>query len=122
MQGDLDLLCRALANLLANALRHSPPEQRIELAAEAAGSELELRVVDHGEGLPAEHLDRVTERFYRVDSGRSREAGGTGLGLAIVAGIATAHGGALRLSPTAGGGLTARLVLPASASSASELL
>ncbi|MBI5834495.1 MAG: HAMP domain-containing histidine kinase [Armatimonadetes bacterium] len=114
MTGDLDLLCRALVNLVSNALRHSPEAAPIELRAASDGHSARLAVVDHGEGIAPEHLARVTERFYRVDRGRGRREGGTGLGLSIVEGIARAHGGALVLRPTPGGGLTAELQLPLS--------
>jgi two-component system, OmpR family, sensor kinase len=72
-----------------------------------------LEVADHGPGLTDEQAKQVFERFYRVDSARTREAGGgTGLGLSIVAGIAAAHGGGAEVEPTPGGGATFRVRLP----------
>ena len=71
-----------------------------------------ITVADHGPGIPEKHLSRLFERFYRVDTARSREDGGTGLGLAIVDRIVRAHGGRFDLLPREGGGLVARVSLP----------
>jgi two-component system phosphate regulon sensor histidine kinase PhoR len=68
--------------------------------------------MDQGDGIPSEHLDRIFERFYRVDAGRSRKVGGTGLGLAIVKHIAQAHGGRVTVSSTPGEGSTFSIIIP----------
>ncbi len=80
--------------------------------AEPAGPEVFIRVKDQGCGIPAEHLDRIFERFYRVDAGRSRKIGGTGLGLAIVKHIAQAHGGRVAVESAPGKGSTFSIIIP----------
>jgi two-component system, OmpR family, phosphate regulon sensor histidine kinase PhoR len=82
-------------------------------ARQAAQGRFELAVRDTGPGIAAEHLPRVTERFYRVDRSRSRETGGTGLGLAIVKHVVQRHGGELKIESTLGTGSTFTIVLPA---------
>jgi two-component system, OmpR family, sensor kinase len=77
------------------------------------GRAVEVRVRDTGEGIPAEHLPHVFDRFYRVDKARSRSAGGSGLGLSIARGIVAAHGGAIELTSTPGRGTTCMVTLPA---------
>ena len=89
--GDFDRLRRVLVNLVDNAIKYNKPGGTVRLQAEARSGEVEIRVVDDGIGIPAEHLSRLTERFYRVDKSRSRNQGGTGLGLAIVKHILAAH-------------------------------
>ncbi len=93
---DPDRIGEVLANLLDNALRHTPAGGRVELAASRHGGSVELAVADSGEGIALEHLERVFERFYRVDSARSRASGGSGIGLAITRAIVEAHGGRIR--------------------------
>jgi two-component system sensor histidine kinase BaeS len=90
---DPERIAEVLANLLANALRHTPRDEGVHVCARQRDEILELTIADTGEGIPAEHLDRVFERFYRVDPARSRSSGGTGIGLAIVRAIVEAHGG-----------------------------
>lgn len=100
-----------LINLVENALRYTSRGRiAIETSPEAAG--VVLSVSDTGSGIPPEHLPRIFERFYRVDSGRSREAGGTGLGLAIVKHLVDAHGGWVDARSTLGAGTTIRLFFP----------
>jgi signal transduction histidine kinase len=111
--GDADHLSRLLANLLENALRHTPAGGEITLAATREQDWVVLTVADTGEGIPVEHLPHVCERFYRVDSARSRHDGGTGLGLAICRSIVEAHGGSLLLDSVVGQGTTVRVMLPA---------
>jgi two-component system phosphate regulon sensor histidine kinase PhoR len=81
--------------------------------AREAGGRFELSVRDSGPGIAAEHLPRITERFYRVDRSRSRETGGTGLGLAIVKHVVQRHGGELKIESVPGTGSTFTIVLPA---------
>ncbi|HSI98573.1 MAG TPA: ATP-binding protein, partial [Gaiellaceae bacterium] len=90
---DRDRMGEVLANLLDNALRHTPPGGRVEVCAELREGEIQLAVSDTGEGIEPEHLSRVFERFYRVDSGRVRARGGTGIGLAVARALVEAHGG-----------------------------
>ena len=103
-----------LANLLTNALRHTPsPAGIVKVSARRHDARIEIAVADNGEGIAPEHLDRVFERFYRVDPARSRASGGTGIGLAIVRAIVEAHGGtATATSPGIGRGTTITLLLP----------
>jgi len=98
------LLEQALVNLIDNAIKYSGPGGMVHIEAEQVGAEVVLRVKDQGQGIPPEHLDRIFERFYRVDPSRDRKAGGTGLGLAIVKHIAQAHGGKVTAASTPGEG------------------
>lgn len=115
--GDEDRLRQVLANLLGNVRVHAGPGTPVEVRLRRDGEAVELRVVDHGPGIDPAHGERVFDRFYRADPGRSRERGGTGLGLSIVASIAHAHHGRLWHEPTPGGGATFVLRLPFTASS-----
>jgi signal transduction histidine kinase len=92
-QVDAARLSQVLHNLLANALRHTPPGGTITLRAEAGTEAVCLTVADSGEGIPAEHLPHIFDRFYRTDPARSRDQGGAGLGLAIARAIVEAHAG-----------------------------
>lgn len=104
----------ALSNLVSNAVRYTPNGGSIEVQARLLpAGRLELAVSDTGPGIAAEHIPRLTERFYRVDRSRSRETGGTGLGLAIVKHVVQRHGGELRVESTPGAGSTFAFVLPA---------
>ena len=87
------LLEQAVINLLDNAIKYSTPGESVQVEAESVGREIMLHVKDTGIGIASRHLERLFERFYVVDKGRSRESGGTGLGLAIVKHIVQAHGG-----------------------------
>lgn len=93
---DRDRIQEVLANLLDNALRHTPEGGEVRLAARPRGDSVELAVADTGEGIAGQHLSRVFERFYRVGQGRSREQGGSGIGLAIARALVQAHGGHIR--------------------------
>jgi signal transduction histidine kinase len=106
--GKPQALKRCLTNLIANAVNFGT---RADVVTED-GTELVVRVRDHGPGLPEEELERVFEPFYRLESSRNRDSGGTGLGLSIARDIAQAHGGSLTLTNLAGGGLEATLRLP----------
>lgn len=112
--GDHPQLQQVADNLIANAVRYgcSPtaPQVLVEVAAE--GSRGLLRVTDHGDGIDAAHLPRLTERFYRVDPARSRDSGGTGLGLAIVKHIVERHRGTLDIRSTLGNGTIVEVRLP----------
>jgi two-component system, OmpR family, phosphate regulon sensor histidine kinase PhoR len=103
----------AVSNLVSNAVRYTPSGGSIEVAVREVPGGLELAVHDTGPGIAAEHLPRLTERFYRVDRSRSRETGGTGLGLAIVKHVVQRHGGELRIESTPGRGSTFTIALPA---------
>ncbi len=94
----------AIRNLLSNAVRYTPAGGRISLEWVQKNGEGAVVVADTGIGIPAEHLPRLTERFYRVDRARSRSTGGTGLGLAIVKHIANRHGAELLIESKAGKG------------------
>jgi signal transduction histidine kinase len=93
---DADRMRQVLANLVANAIRHSPEVGRVLLSARAEGSTTRLEVADEGPGIPADDLERVFERFYRSDPARSADVGGAGLGLAIARWIVELHGGTIR--------------------------
>lgn len=108
-------LLSAMSNLLSNAVRYTPAGGRIRAGWRLLeGGGAEYHVSDTGPGIAAEHIPRLTERFYRVDRSRSRETGGTGLGLAIVKHVAQRHGGQIRIESVEGRGSTFRIILPAS--------
>ena len=103
---------QALVNLLDNGIKYSDSGSRIKVKAFRENAELVIEVKDKGIGIPTEHMERIFERFYRVDRARSREAGGTGLGLAIVRHIALLHNGTAEVESHAGEGSVFRLRLP----------
>jgi len=105
---------RILANLLANAIRHTPRAGKVTIELTACEDGLELKVSDTGEGIAAEHLPRVADRFYRVDSDRNRASGGTGLGLAMVKALVEAHRGELSIQSRQGIGTTVVCRFPSS--------
>ncbi len=111
---DFDRLQQVVFNLVDNAIKYGRSGGRVALGAavDAAASRVQIWVADDGTGIPAEALDRVFERFYRVDAARSREQGGTGLGLSIVKHIVQAHGGEVRAESEPGRGATFRVTLP----------
>jgi len=111
-----------IANLLSNALRHTPQDGLITLSWKTEAGGAALAVSDTGEGISEEHLSRVTERFFRVDSGRSREDGGVGLGLAIVKHVLLHHDAQLEISSTPGAGSQFVCRFPATRLSADEPL
>jgi two-component system phosphate regulon sensor histidine kinase PhoR len=110
--GAREELGSALENLLSNAVRYTPEGGRIEVNAALDADALRLSVTDTGPGIAAEHIPRLTERFYRVDKSRSRETGGTGLGLAIVKHVLARHGGHLDIESEPMRGSTFTMVLP----------
>ncbi|GAA4518119.1 DUF4153 domain-containing protein [Nonomuraea ferruginea] len=99
---DPDLLAQVLANLLDNAVRHSPPDGTVTVTASSSGAGVCLSVADRGPGIPAPARARVFERFSRLDAGRTADGGGAGLGLAIVKEIVELHGGSIRIDDCAG--------------------
>ena len=111
--GDRAQLSQLLHNLISNAMKYGMPGTEIGVAARLLPHDMvELSVTDRGDGIAPEHLPRLTERFYRVDSGRSRAMGGTGLGLAIVKHIVQRHRGLLHLESKLGQGTIVRAELP----------
>jgi two-component system phosphate regulon sensor histidine kinase PhoR len=117
-------LAQLIQNLVDNAIKYSRPNTGVEIALTRAETPvpmvkaaphgtLRVAVKDQGEGIPREHLPRLTERFYRVDAARSRALGGTGLGLAIVKHIVNHHRGLLSIDSTLGEGSTFAVLVPA---------
>jgi two-component system phosphate regulon sensor histidine kinase PhoR len=113
LKGSLQEIRSALGNLVSNAVRYTPEGGEITLAWRERDGEGIFSVTDTGEGIAAEHIPRLTERFYRVDRSRSRETGGTGLGLAIVKHVLTRHGARLDIRSTPGKGSTFSAIFPA---------
>ena len=108
---DPDLLDQALVNLIDNAVKYTDTG-RVDVRLSAEAGEFRIAVRDTGIGIPAEHLERIFERFYVVDKSRSRKSGGTGLGLSIVKHIAERHGGRVSVESVEGKGSTFTVVLP----------
>ncbi len=121
VSGDRDGLRQVLANLLRNALVHTPPGTPIEVGVHREAGALALTVRDHGPGLPTDDGDALFERFWRAEGGRERGKGGAGLGLAIVAGIVDAHGGTVAAANADDGGAIFTVRLPAAAESQTPL-
>jgi two-component system phosphate regulon sensor histidine kinase PhoR len=112
VRGDRDELVRIAENLIENAIKYGASDKAVEVTVAPRGGDGVLVVRDHGPGIAAEHLPRLTERFYRVDAGESRAKGGTGLGLAIVKHILARHRGRLTIDSGAGQGATFSAILP----------
>ena len=110
--GDRRQLVSAIGNLVENAVKYSEVGSAVEVTAHADGEWVEFTVKDFGLGIPSRDLDRVFERFYRVDRARSRDTGGTGLGLAIVRHVANNHGGDVSVTSIEGEGSTFALKIP----------
>ncbi len=98
--GDRLMLRRALSNLLSNAIRHTPAGQGVRVRLESDAEVIRVMVENPGPAIPAEHLPRLFDRFYRVDPARRRQGEGAGLGLAIVKSIVAAHGGTIGVTST----------------------
>ncbi len=122
--GDADQLTQVFQNLIDNAIKYGRPQSKVRVTAQRAQRPspdgettalVAIAVADEGEGIPREHLPRLTERFYRVDAGRSRQLGGTGLGLAIVKHIVNRHRGALTIDSEVGRGTVFTVYLLAAA-------
>ena len=111
VRGEEDRLVQMLTNLLDNAIKYGKPGP-VTVSLTAEEGEWVLTVADRGPGIPAEHLPRLTERFYRVDTARSRSLGGTGLGLALVKHILRRHQGRLEIDSQPGAGTTVTVRLP----------
>lgn len=113
IEADPLLFRQALANLLTNAIRHSPDDGEVEIRLASKTDRVEVDVRDRGAGIEAQHLAHLFDRFYQVDAARQRGAGqGTGLGLSIVKAIVELHGGAVRIESVPGAGTTASMVFP----------
>lgn len=115
--GDRRQLVSALGNLIENAVKYSEPGGCVQLSATEQENNILISIRDFGMGIPARDIDRIFERFYRVDRARSRETGGTGLGLAIVRHVVTNHGGNVSVTSQEGEGSTFTLSLPSAAPS-----
>ena len=109
---DPDSISQVFGNLIENSLKYAAEGKRICVGARALESEAEFVIQDFGPGIASEHLDRIFERFYRVDKARSRESGGTGLGLAIVKHIVEVHGGRVWVESELGRGAAFHFTLP----------
>jgi two-component system sensor histidine kinase SenX3 len=110
--GDREQLTKALRNLIDNSISYSPPKTRVAIGVKRVDEIVEIDVTDQGIGIPSGALDRVFERFYRIDSARSRVTGGTGLGLSIVKHVVANHGGEVKVWSIEGSGSTFTLRLP----------
>lgn len=120
--GDSGLLVTAVHNLIANAIQYSPDHSRIGIGVSHSDGVVEIAVTDQGVGIPESERDRVFERFFRVDSARSRNTGGTGLGLSIVKHVVQNHGGDVRVWSHPGSGSTFTIRLPEAASTPAATL
>lgn len=118
--GDESMLAAAVHNLVANAIQHSPDGSRVGVGISRRREAVEIAVTDQGVGIPEAERDRVFERFYRVDSARSRQTGGTGLGLSIVKHVVQNHGGDVRVWSQQGRGSTFTIRIPEAAEAPGE--
>ncbi len=107
---DPGLMIQAFINILDNSFKYSPSESSVDITAELRGEQVEIAIIDHGPGIPPEDLERVFDKFYRLQ--RPNSVAGTGLGLSIVRGIIEAHGGAVNAGNSPNGGTLIRLELP----------
>jgi two-component system phosphate regulon sensor histidine kinase PhoR len=112
VMADPDAMHQVFGNLLENGLKYAKTGKRILASARLLASEVQFTIQDFGPGIASEHLERIFERFYRVDKARSRESGGTGLGLAIVKHIVLAHGGRIWAESELGNGSSFHFTLP----------
>jgi two-component system sensor histidine kinase SenX3 len=113
--GDQRQLVSAVGNLVENAVKYSEIGGLVQIRSRVVGPWIEFMVIDQGPGIPSRDLDRIFERFYRVDKARGRDTGGTGLGLSIVRHVATNHGGDVQVSSREGEGSTFVLRIPTTA-------
>lgn len=112
VHGDRGQLYAAVSNLVENAVAYSPEGSRVAVTARRADEDVRITVADHGIGIPETEIERIFERFYRVDPARARATGGTGLGLSIVKHVAASNGGTVEVWSEPGEGSTFTLVLP----------
>lgn len=112
IRGDARRLAEVLQNILDNAVQYTPAGGKIAIHAGVENQQVKIGVVDTGIGIPRDDLERIFERFYRVDAARSREAGGTGLGLSIAKHLVEAHGGRIEVESEVGQGSTFSIILP----------
>lgn len=112
IETDRDKLQQILINLLSNAINYTPVDGKVEVKLIEQEAEVIIEVTDNGIGIPAKDIDRVFERFYRVDKARSRHSGGTGLGLSIVKHLVENCGGRIEVESQEEGGSTFRVTLP----------
>ena len=112
VMADPDAMNQVFGNLIENSIKYAREGKRIKVGARELGSEVQFTVQDFGPGISSEHIERIFERFYRVDKARSRESGGTGLGLAIVKHIVQAHGGRVWAESELGNGAAFHFTLP----------
>ena len=115
VRGDEDRLRQVIGNLFTNVRVHTPAGSPVDVSLAARDGVSVLSVADHGPGVDPDHVEHIFDRFYRADTGRSRDRGGAGLGLSIAASVALAHGGTIAYSNTPGGGATFTLTLPRTA-------
>jgi len=120
IEGDRRQLGSALGNLVEDAVKYSEPECSVQIESHGDGGLVEISVRDHGVGIPQRDLNRVFERFYRVDRARSRATGGTGLGLSIVRHVVTNHDGEIVVRSMEGEGSTFLLRLPVGTTPSAE--
>lgn len=113
VMGDFTMIGSIASNLCENAIKYSRPQGEVHMHVAQEGQEVRLTVTDNGIGIPKEEQERIFERFYRVDKGRSKDVGGTGLGLSIVKHAVQLHGGRIELSSQPGEGTTVTVTLPA---------
>ncbi|MDG2293714.1 MAG: ATP-binding protein, partial [Methylophilaceae bacterium] len=114
IKGNREELLSAFTNLVSNAVRYTPANGKISIDWQLKNHQAVFSVTDSGIGIEEQYIARLTERFYRVDNGRSRETGGTGLGLAIVKHILTRHKAKLEIKSTLGKGSTFSIIFPQS--------
>jgi len=110
--GDMPQLMQMATNLIGNAISYTRPGTEVVAQLSEVDDGVKLEVLDQGAGIPPEHIPRVTERFYRVDPGRSRDSGGTGIGLAIVKHVVNRHRGELLITSTVGQGSSFAVIIP----------
>jgi len=118
--GDREQLIMAIHNLIENAINYSPDNTKVSITTKVENEIIEISITDQGIGIPEAEIERIFERFYRVDPARSRQTGGTGLGLSIVKHIITKHGGEVTVWSVEGVGSTFSIRLPIIAEGSSQ--